>query len=232
MAWAELPAAPAHIGAPRRPRRYRHSSGSGSFPAPSRARCWFRVWLIPQARSGTSNKGGKTTLAAALVRAGHALLTDDLLAVEPASTGFRAQPGYPQMRMWPEGAEYFVGGFEDLELAHPGFAKRRVPVDEDHLGSFHDASAPLRAIYVPQRRDDSAGGVAIEPLPSSTAIQELLRASFIAPFALSAGRSGTRLRLLGNILALVSAKRLSYSDGLDRLHNVVTAIERESTPGR
>ena len=63
-------------------------------------------------------------LAAALVRAGHALLADDLLAVEPASTGFRAHPGYPQMRMWPEGAEYFVGGFEDLEMAHPSFAKR------------------------------------------------------------------------------------------------------------
>jgi len=67
-----------------------------------------------------SNKGGKTALAAACMQAGHPLLTDDLLAVEPCADGSAVgYPGYPQMRMWADNAAWFVGrepGFD----AHGG----------------------------------------------------------------------------------------------------------------
>src|SRR5579872_2373076 len=45
--------------------------------------------------------GGKTGLAAALVGAGAALVTDDLLVLENREDRWEARPSYPEMRMWP-----------------------------------------------------------------------------------------------------------------------------------
>ena len=58
----------------------------------------------------SGNRGGKSALAAAFVKGGYPLLTDDILAVgKGEGPGFFARPGYPQMRMWPDEAEYFMG---------------------------------------------------------------------------------------------------------------------------
>lgn len=174
-----------------------------------------------------ANKGGKTTLAAALLRAGHGLLTDDLLAVEVSAHGVLAHPGYPQMRMWPEDAEYFHGSSENLELAHPGFDKRRVRVDEHILGGFHTTSVPLKALYIPARRVYSSGGAEIELLPSAAAMQQLLGASFTDLPTKTASSSGHRLRLLAQLLQTVPVRRLSYPEGRGRLGDVVAAIEND-----
>ncbi|HYH44363.1 MAG TPA: hypothetical protein VEG34_01665, partial [Thermoanaerobaculia bacterium] len=56
------------------------------------------------------SRSGKSTLAASLLQAGHALLTDDVLPLEAAPAGFRAHPSYPQMRLWPASAGRFVEG--------------------------------------------------------------------------------------------------------------------------
>ena len=133
--------------------------------------------------------------------------------------------------MWPEDAEHFLGSSENLELAHPGFTKRRMRVDEGHFGRFHSSSAPLSVMYVPDRRDASSEGVVIEPLRSASAMHELLPASFVSALAGASGRSGVRLRLLGDVLASVPVKRLSYPDRRDCLADVVAAIELDRAGG-
>jgi hypothetical protein len=170
------------------------------------------------------SEGGKTTLAAALLRAGHSLLADDLLAIEETADGIRAHPGFPQMRMWPDDADYFVAGHEHLEFAHPGFTKRRVPVGEG-FGAFHGTSAPLSAIYVPERRPGSSGGVVIEPVRGADGVRALLRAMFTELPPGLGDSPGERLRLLAGVVAAVPVKRLSYPNGRGRLDDVVTAIE-------
>src|SRR5213593_346883 len=47
---------------------------------------------------------GKSTLGAAFLRAGHALLTDDLLVLRAAGYGFRAAPGPPRIKLFAEPA--------------------------------------------------------------------------------------------------------------------------------
>jgi hypothetical protein len=56
-----------------------------------------------------ANQGGKTGLAAAMMSAGARLLTDDLLPLEALGEGFVARPGYPQMRLRPDGLAHFSG---------------------------------------------------------------------------------------------------------------------------
>ena len=64
----------------------------------------------------TASGAGKSSLAAACVHAGHALLTEDLLALD----GTAGRPGYPMLRLWPEQAKRFVGErWAELDQAAP-----------------------------------------------------------------------------------------------------------------
>jgi hypothetical protein len=66
-----------------------------------------------------TNKGGKTSLSASLMQMGHPLLTDDLLALTFSDEQAIAHPGFPQMRMWPDLADHFLGGHAHLPLVVP-----------------------------------------------------------------------------------------------------------------
>jgi len=169
-------------------------------------------------------EGGKTTLAAALLRAGRSLLADDLLALEETAGGIRANPGVPQMRMWPDDADYFVDSHGPLEVAHPGFSKRRVRIGED-FGSFHPATAPLRAIYVPERRSDSSGGIVIDPIRGADAVRVLLDTMFTDVPTGQSDSAGQRLHFLAGLASTVPVRRLGYPSGRHRYEDVVAAIE-------
>ena len=81
---------------------------------------------------------GKSVLAATLMQAGYPLLTDDILPVERRHGAFVGRSGYPQMRMWPDEARYFLGHYHNLERVHPALSKRRAHVGPDGFGTFCD----------------------------------------------------------------------------------------------
>jgi hypothetical protein len=97
-------------------------------------------------------KGGKTSVAATLLQHGHTLLSDDLLAVTTTPSGPVAHPGFATMRMWPAEARHFVGGVDHLDVAHPFYEKRRVPVGAGS-GWGRTTTEPFRlaALYVLER---------------------------------------------------------------------------------
>ena len=99
----------------------------------------------------STHGGGKTGLAAALLQAGHPLLSDDLLPIEEREGTFLGRPGYPQMRMWPDEATWFLGSHEHLPVVHPELSKRRVPVGPGGLGTFHGSPLPLACVYLLER---------------------------------------------------------------------------------
>jgi hypothetical protein len=167
--------------------------------------------------------GGKTSLAAAMVRAGYHLLSDDLLPLEATSAGSLARPSYPQFRMEPDAGQHFVARFDRLPIVHPSFEKRRVPAHL--LGEFQPTPAPLAAIYVPQRVDD--GDIEISPIPGAERLVELLRESFLPEMVAAFGLEPQRLRMLGNVAKTIPIKRLRYPAGFDRLPEVVRAIEED-----
>jgi hypothetical protein len=182
----------------------------------------------------SSNHGGKTSLAAALMALGRPMLTDDVLAVEEAVEAgevcFRGHPGYPQMRLWPADLERFLppeGCLEqtpkrEFPRVHPGFDKVRVPVGSGGLGAFDAESRPLGCLYVPDRRE----GVPIDitAIPRREALMALIRHSFLPRLVAAMGWQERRLDLLARLADRVPVRRLTYPTGHGHLPEVARAV--------
>lgn len=170
--------------------------------------------------------GGKTSTAAACVAAGHPLLSDDLLAVEQGDGAAMAQPGYPQLRMWPEQARHFVGTDAGHPTFHPAHDKRRVTLGPD-FGSFAGAPAPLARLYLPSRAASPDVDVSIAPLPPRQAVMALLTQSFLPREMASYGLQPARLARIASLLTTAKVSTLHIPFGLDQLPRVVRAIEQD-----
>jgi hypothetical protein len=174
-----------------------------------------------------TNYGGKSSLAAALMQSGAALLSDDVLPLERATASFLAYPAYPCMRLWPEEASYFTGR-ETLpyQPVMPGSPKLRLPVGEAGIGDFCATPQPLVRIYVPERRDpgDSSGGIEIRAFSGHEALMSLLSKSFAARLTQAAGLSPQRLAFFAGLLEMVPIYRLAYPSGFDQLPQVRRAV--------
>lgn len=165
--------------------------------------------------------GGKTTLAAGMVKAGHAMHSDDLVVIDRAQDDVLTRPSYPQFRMEPDVASHFIEGWDALPLVHPDHQKRRVPAGL--LGEFNAAPIPLDRIYLPERID--RGEVAITPISGAQTLIELLRNSFLPSMVSGMGLEPGRLPTLGAVARPGTIKHLRYPSGLGRLPEVVAAIE-------
>jgi hypothetical protein len=174
----------------------------------------------------SSNSGGKSSLVASLVQAGFPLLTDDILPVENKNGVFVGRPGYPQMRMWPEQAQHFLGYYETLEIVHPAYSKRRVPVGAGGFGSFCSEAQPLACLYIPERRDPAAHGTAvtITAVPPAQAVIDLVRYSFAPRLVQAAGLQPQRLDFFAELVRQIPIRRLIYPTGYEHLPRVRDAI--------
>lgn len=173
--------------------------------------------------------GGKTSTLAACLARGHALLVDDLLAVGRAEEGFRAERGFPSLRLWPEQAARFLAGWERLPLVRPDTTKVRATVGQD-LGRFAAGSAPLRLLYLPERSQDETA-VWSERLPPDLAVMALLRHSALAEEAQRFGWQPGRLAVLSELTGHVAVLRLHYPTGFEHLPGVVEHIESHVRDG-
>jgi hypothetical protein len=182
----------------------------------------------------STNSGGKSVLAATLMQVGYPLLTDDILAVEHSRGVFVGRPGYPQMRLWPDEAQHFLGHYEDLERVHPALSKRRVPVGANGFGTFCDASQPLACLYLPERRDPVEAGteIRITPVSPRDAVIELVRHSFTPRVVEAIGLQPQRLDCFAQMVQQVPMRRLVYPSGFEHLPRVREAIleDLESLP--
>ena len=172
----------------------------------------------------SSHGGGKTGLAAAMMCAGFPLLTDDVLPIEESGGRFLGRPGYPQMRMWADEAEYFLGRFEDLPLVHPAVTKRKVAIGSGGFGAFHDAALPLTCIYLPERV--AKGPIEIQEISPRDALIELVRHSFSPHLVEAVGLQPARLDLFARLVMQVPVRRLRYPSGFERLPEVVEKLLR------
>jgi hypothetical protein len=115
-----------------------------------------------------ASHAGKTTLAMALVRAGAALLCDDVLAVEPTEHGVLAHPGPAVVNLRHAAAD---------ALGAPDPRATELGADEEArrvLVPMEGAAAPLRALYV---LDRDAGHARPVVAPPAGGVAPLLLAS-------------------------------------------------------
>lgn len=182
------------------------------------------------------NRAGKSSLAAGFLAEGHALVTDDVLALERSISGqVIAAPSFPQMRLWPTSAEQFVADAERLEPVYPELDKRRVPVGHDGsdgsdgndghdgLGTFVDHKLELKALFLPNRQGTTVSTTRLAP---REALIELVRHSFLGNLGESVVGIDRRFERMAAIAEAVPVFRLTYPNGLEHLPRVRSEIRK------
>lgn len=174
------------------------------------------------------SRGGKTSLSCALMQRGAALVTDDILVVDPeTSTAF---PAWPEVRLWPEAAAHFHGPIDALPRVSSAFDKRRVPVGTHGRWAFRGGGGRLARLYLPERREpgqEIARGVGIEPVTAIAAAREILSNSFAARTLAALGDSPRHLDRVLALLDRTTVHRICYPSGLEELPTVCQAIEAD-----
>jgi len=172
--------------------------------------------------------GGKSSLAAYFVRAGHPLLTEDVLAVERRNGRLWALPGPAQLRLWPDSAERLWGDHDALREHALKTGKRqvRLPLDERH---YCREPLPLRAVYLLER------GSPEQPLLEVMSQRETLLAlvgSIVGNFLSGRDALSSQLGFLADAVPTLAARRLRAPADFDELPAIRAAILHEAVAQR
>jgi len=167
---------------------------------------------------------GKSTLAAAFVRGGHRLLTDDLLVLRAARGGFLAHAGPARIKLFPHAARNVLGRRFTGSPMNGRTPKLVIPLDDGGDAPGRRA-VPLRALYV-VRVGPVTAPVTLRRLTPQEAFVELTRNTFnacdVGPHRLS-----RQLDVAARVALAVPVKRLSYPRGFERLAGAREAVERD-----
>ncbi len=173
---------------------------------------------------------GKSALAAAWLKSGYAMLSDDVIPIETRHGVAVANPSFPHLRLEPDACDYFLGHEVQLPLVNAGFSKRLLAANEAEFVRFEHRSLPIGAIYVCERRGSAQTSVAaadVESLPAHQGLFSLLRHSYLSTMIEHANEQHGRMQLLASVLDRTPVLRLVYDSGFDNLDCVVGAVLRD-----
>jgi hypothetical protein len=169
---------------------------------------------------------GKSTLMASFVRAGHRVLTDDLLSLERREQGTYAFPGSGRIKLQPDSASHFLGDVDAGTPLTPMTSKRSFPLDPSYQ---QRSSVPLRALYVlPEPRErDGIASIEIRPARQADMARELLKNTFTAHIV-DRERLVRQFQSATQRASEIDGFRLKYPGGLHQLVALQKAIVEHS----
>lgn len=167
---------------------------------------------------------GKSTTAGAMIRAGHGLLTDDVVALDLAGSDEPAiVPGFPQLKLAADAAAAIpIRQAELRPQVHPAIDKTQHRL----FGGFSRDKVPATRIYILERGERAA----ISPLPAVGALSAIIRFSYVTRFgrpALAGDFAARHLRHCARLADHVGVCRLEVPTGLGRIGEAVDLIERD-----
>jgi hypothetical protein len=152
---------------------------------------------------------GKSTIVAALARAGHKILSDDIAVLEEASGTFRIKSSYPHIRLWPDSVSILFGTREALPKLVPScdwWDKRFLDLQRDGF-YFHDEALPVQCTYILEPRSRNVQIARADIIPSIEAFP-LLVANTYVNYALSSNMRQREFQALGRFVEQIIIKRL------------------------
>lgn len=164
---------------------------------------------------------GKSTLAAAFLKEGHRLLSDDFLVVHETGAGPLAYPGLPRIKLYERVSRHLIRpGQQGTPMNQDHCPKMVYPVDDAFpdpisLRAFYSIASPKAAV--------GRSGVVIEPLTEREAYLELTGNSFNTSVKTSK-RLAAQFEWATALVKAVSVKRLVYPRVLSVLPEVVAAV--------
>jgi hypothetical protein len=168
--------------------------------------------------AGPSGRG-KSTLAAAMTRAGYALIADDMTVINADAAPPLVQPGFPRVKLWPDSASALTHDADALPLIHPDRTKRSLQVRE----RFQADPVPLARCYLLEDGDSES----VAELPGTDAILSLVRYTYQASWMHDTGVSGPNLLQCGALARSGVVRRLTRRRAFDALTATIAFIEAD-----
>jgi hypothetical protein len=175
------------------------------------------------------NKGaGKSTTAAAFVRAGHRLLTDDILPFEQADdAGFDMVPGYPQLKLSEMASTRIaLPGAAIIPIRNAGILKSRLRL----AGSFSAQTVAPAVFYVlaPGERFEA---VTLSGIEAMTALMANAYHARFGSKVFHGAAAATLMRQCAALVRVVPVRLLKVPRDLARLGELVGFVERDMGVG-
>jgi hypothetical protein len=170
---------------------------------------------------------GKSTLAAALVRKGCKLLTDDVAAVTFDSAGTPwAQPAYPQQKLWWDSAVMMKLATGRLIRVMADMEKYAVPA----IGRYHAEPAALTAVFhLVKPADDEAVMLCLEPVRGVDKLPLILRNVYRPRFVKGLGIQGEHLQRCFRLAEKVKTARVYRTWDLGELEELAERVFQQLT---
>ena len=172
-----------------------------------------------------SEGAGKSTTAAALARQGHAVLSDDVVALAEHNGSFFVHPASPYLCLWPESVESLYGSAEALPRFSPNYEKRCLSLQKQDL-RFETRALPLAAIYIlGDRRADPAP--AVEEISPQRAFFALVANTF-ATNTLDSTMRAKEFAMLARLAPRVPIRVLCAHSDPSRLKDLCDLLAQET----
>ncbi len=171
---------------------------------------------------------GKSTLAAGFVTRGCALVADDKVVIKVGANDFWAQPGVPQLRLFPDSLAAFELDAHARARVTPFEEKRFVPLNGARAEHRYQATPlPLRAMYILSPRDAALRELSLELLNPVAALKELLLQRF-SSFDLPPAQAAIEYQHLAQLARQIPVRRAHRPDALADVPALVNMILDEA----
>lgn len=167
---------------------------------------------------------GKSTTAAALARRGHAVISDDIVALTELDGNFIVSPAYPYMGLWADSASMLFGPANRLPTFSPNYDKKQLLLAQNRL-RFQEKPMSLGAIYLLGERTAEESGPRVEE-PSKQEILLALVTNTYVTNLIDANTRAKEFELLGRLVGSVPIFRLRPHQDASRIDRLCELIER------
>ena len=166
---------------------------------------------------------GKSTIAASFAGAGHAVLSDDLLALTGHDGRFFAEPGYSTLRLWPDAVRGLYGPAADFPRLAEGWEKRYTDLSND---VFCGRRVPVGCIYVIEERVPGMRNPSVRSLNARQALERLIVDSYTGRYP-GARQRRDEFELLSRLVSEVPVRGLQPGRGWDSLAELPGVVTRD-----
>lgn len=167
---------------------------------------------------------GKSTTAAAFARRGHAVISDDIVALVERQDAFFVLPAYPYLSLWADSVAMVYGEGRQLPRFSVNWDKRILALAHDQA-QFEEQSLPLAAIFVLGERTADESAPSLEPLTPQQVMLALVANSY-ATSLLDSDMRAREFSLLGRMLQRVPVQRVRFHESpahMDKFCDVISA---------
>jgi hypothetical protein len=172
-----------------------------------------------------SEGAGKSTTAAALAGRGHAVISDDIVALVEREGSFFVLPAYPYLSLWPESVKMLYGPEKKLPSFSPDYDKRQLLL-ADHRLRFQEKPMPLGAVFLLGHRVADPAAPFVETLPAREVLVALVANSY-ATNLLDKNMRAREFELLGRLVTTVPVWRLRPHEDGSRIGRLCDLIDEK-----